>query len=346
MSQTPKPTFILDTSFLLHLSRFDAFFNEMRKEGKLRPDPFPAEKTPLQGLEYLAQRGCHFVIPNEVLREITQNKGGDWGLGLDANGAPYLDVESLRRIKYDDNRIWGKQLVNYLLARHKEGGVQCFGSAEEYFKAPPKETACFAIVSDLHSLTSGNGFQDGDAFAKRNRSAQHHKQQMGLKDDRLVKGGKAQSGDEEILKIKDYFSTAPYDKSYNINLCLLSDDGDLLDKFQPTTQEIRRACPKPMFESTNILSYLDLLVQSGFLPAGVNPKLLRGAFEQFRVASSSQGAHFPTQPNDLTKMIDYAGLNKSAAATTVGNIHNLGQVGNGRAQHPLIATHQDGGRTD
>jgi hypothetical protein len=346
MSQTPKPTFILDTSFLLHLSRFDAFFDEMRQEGRLRPNPFPAEKAPLQGLEYLAQLGCHFVIPNEVLREITQNNGGGWGLGLHANGAPYLDAESLKNIEYERNHTAAKGFIDHLLTLHAQDNVACFGSTEAYFKAPSKDIRSFAIVSDLQPLTSGNGFQNGDMFIKQNRAAQNNMQQMSLKNDSKVVGGKAQFGDEEILEIKRAISTVEHKERQNISILLLSDDGSLLKKFQPTDEERKRECPKPIFESVNILSYLNVLVQSGFLPEGTSPKLLGAAFEQFRVSKYAKELRLPTQVTDLTKMIDYAGLNKSAAATTVGNIHNLGQVGNGRAQHPLIATHQDVGRTD
>lgn len=192
-------TILLDTSFLSWLDKFDRY---CRTNGYFHG--LSRDKMPVEALDFLLAKGCNLVIPNEVLKEITDGKRGRIGMGM-ADDAPYLDYHLIED-SFDPSR--GNTNVRaWLQEKLLDHRVDYYGDADAFWKYAqgPKAAGRIAFVAYTQP-------PDGDGFEP------HNKRDRNLE------------GDDEIEIL---YATAPENSHPQL---LLSNDHGLNDR-------ARAACP-------------------------------------------------------------------------------------------------------
>lgn len=160
---------------------------------------------PVDTLDFLLAKGCNLVIPNEVLKEITDGKRGRIGMGM-ADGAPYIDYHLLEE-SFDPSR--GNANVRaWLQEKLLDHRVDCFADGETFWRhaqspAAAGRVSCVAYIPP----------HEGDGFEPHN------------------KRDRSMEGDDEIEIL---YAMAPQDDHPQL---LLSNDHKLNDR-------ARTACPQ------------------------------------------------------------------------------------------------------
>lgn len=151
-----KPTFILDTCFIDWLSLLDV------ASKKWFDPPLAPDKRPFASLDFLQQKGCNLVIPNEVLKEIfiDRDSAGKMkdrmGMGCTSGGNAYIG-ESL----FERNGFIPKFAV-YLQRKLQEGGVHYFATPEEYtdyFRDDKSKEGSISLVAAFPLIPGSNGIE-------------------------------------------------------------------------------------------------------------------------------------------------------------------------------------------
>lgn len=231
--------FILDTTFMHHLRRFDAYYREYHRLDA-------SEKGPFDGLEHLAQKGATIVLPNEVLRQLTVNvKGESIGLGLDEHNAPILDPALLK------TRRLSTPLIDYLCRKSETGALRCFASVKDFEAA-----SCAGDLSGKIAIIATSPLAKGNGAFSRALFDQRKQTQPNITD----------WNEHEILTIVNRLVSSPsaYSKKWDTACYLLTSNGPLAGRFRQAGTSLA-GC-----EALFMTPYFEVLNQTHFpTPSGI-----------------------------------------------------------------------------
>ncbi len=145
-------TIMLDNSFLTWLDKFDSYCRVNGYRYGLSKN-----KMPVEALDFLLEKGCNLVIPNEVLKEITAGNRGRIGMGMQ-DGAPYIAYHLLED-SFDPSR--GNANVRaWLQEKLLDHRVDCIADGEEFWRYAESPAARGKVSCVAHeSPPEGDGFE-------------------------------------------------------------------------------------------------------------------------------------------------------------------------------------------
>ena len=213
-----ETTFILDTSFLRRLSRFELYADRKKSLG------MPSlEEDPVKTLRHLSKQPAGFILPNEVLSEMTtmavKSSHGKWGqlyrkqgLALSKKGRAYFDPKGFSEIPENSEM---KPFLYFLRELQRNGRLRCFASVDEYDAARKAES-----LDGIVSIVPGTPLEEG-------ASGYHYHMP---KHKRNAERVWVEKGDEEIIALRRQLTgrdTHEADSAY----CLLTNDKRLGKRF-------------------------------------------------------------------------------------------------------------------
>lgn len=213
-------TIIMDTSFLSWLDRFDGY---CRQRGQFLG--LAKYQMPIETLDYLLEQGCNLVIPNEVLKELTQSDHGRVGISVSEDGEAYLDHALIEAHAKTGAR--NLSIFDWLREKSLDHRLDCCADGEDFWHAAQGDAAHGRVTIAAFEPPAGKG-----GFEQRS-----------ARDKNMI-------GDYEI---ENLFALAPHQRDTHL---LLSNDYELNDN-------VRAASPNVV--NVDGSGFMEMAALSGFI---------------------------------------------------------------------------------
>ncbi len=145
-------TIIMDTSFFTWLDQFDQFCRARGRFLGLAP-----YQMPIEALDHLMAMGCHLVIPNEVLKELTHGRNGRIGISINAEGEAYLDHGLIAQ---NSTQHHNRNITDWLTEKLRDHKVDCYTNADDFWQHAQSDAAQGRIsIAAYDTPIDGGGFE-------------------------------------------------------------------------------------------------------------------------------------------------------------------------------------------